>query len=121
MRPFQGPITISMLKHTIMAGKITRISHGAKTTITTQDQTIQTTSNIPTIITILPIIKPTFQIHHNSSNYQSNFFSYQQNFSSHAPQSSFQGPPADKKMTDMERNIDNLIKSQTSFMQNQGQ
>jgi len=42
-----------------MAGEITRISHGLKTTMTTHGQTIQTTSNI---LIILPIINPTFQI-----------------------------------------------------------
>jgi len=54
--------------------------------------------------------------HHNSSNHRSKFCNYQQNFSNQAPQSSFQGPPTDKKITDMERNIKNLIKLQTCFM-----
>ena len=55
MRPFQGPITIFMLKRIILAGEITCISPGAKITMTTQDQT---TSNILIIITIHFIINP---------------------------------------------------------------
>jgi len=53
MQPFQGPITILMLKRTILAGEVTRISHGGKTTMATHGQT---TSNFPIIITVLPII-----------------------------------------------------------------
>jgi len=59
---FSSPITIPMLKHTILTEEITRISHGAKVTMTTQSQTIQITSNIPTRITIFAIINPTFLI-----------------------------------------------------------
>ena len=52
MRPSQGPIIIITLKRTISAGEITRISHGAKIIMTTQGQTIPTTSNLPLINTI---------------------------------------------------------------------
>jgi len=44
-----------MLKQTILAGEITRISRGAKTKMTTQGQI---TTNIPIIITIFSIINP---------------------------------------------------------------
>jgi len=59
MRPFKGPTIIPMHKRTILVGEITQISYGAKITITTHGQTIQTTSNIPINF---PIINPTFQI-----------------------------------------------------------
>jgi len=62
-----------MHKRTILAGEITRISHGVKKTMSTPGQTIQATSIIPIIlpiinpifqitITILPTIRPNFQI-----------------------------------------------------------
>ena len=50
---------------------------------------------------------------HNSSN-QSNFHNYQHNFPIQAPQPSFQGLPADKKSTELEKIL-------ASFMQNTGQ
>jgi len=53
MQPSQGTTTISMLKRTILAGEITRISRGPKTSMTTQGQTILTTSNLQIINTIL--------------------------------------------------------------------
>jgi len=46
-------------KRTILTGELTRISHGAKTIMTTHGQTIQATS---IILIILPIINPTFLI-----------------------------------------------------------
>ena len=52
---FSRPQNDSYLKCTILAGESTRISHGTKTTMTTQGQTI---SNILSIIKILPIINP---------------------------------------------------------------
>ena len=57
MRPVQGPIIILTHQCTILAGEITRISHGAKITMTTLGQIMQATS-IKSII--LPIINPTF-------------------------------------------------------------
>ena len=54
MWPTQGPITIPTLKSTISAGEITQISHGAKTIMVTQGQTIPTTFNLTIINTIFP-------------------------------------------------------------------
>ena len=59
MRPFQGQTIILTHQRTILAGEITRISHGAKITMTTHGQIMQATSIMPII---LPIINPTFSI-----------------------------------------------------------
>jgi len=53
MQPFQGPTIISTHQQIILAREIILISHGVKIIMTNQSQT---TSNIPIIITILPII-----------------------------------------------------------------
>ena len=59
MRPFQGRTMILTLQRTILAGEITEISHRANKIMTTHDRTMQATSIIPII---LSIINPTFQI-----------------------------------------------------------
>ena len=50
MRPFQGRTIILTHQRTILAREITRLSHGAKTTMTTHGQTMQATSIIPIIL-----------------------------------------------------------------------
>ena len=52
--------------------------------------------------------------YHNFFNHQSNFYNYQHNFPNQAPQPSFQGPPANKKLTNLEKIL-------ASFRQNMGQ
>ena len=70
-------------KHTIPAAEITRISHGQN------------------------------NHDHPRSNFSNHFQSlkYQQNFLNQAPHFSFQNPPAEKKVTDLEDGMETLIKS----------
>jgi len=60
---------------------------------------------------------------HPRSNFSNNFQppNYQQKFSNQVPHSSFQNPPAEKKLTDLEKSMETFIKSQASFVQNTGQ
>jgi len=60
---------------------------------------------------------------HSRSNFSNHFqpLNYQQKIFNQVPHSSFQNPPAEKKLTDLEKSMETLIKSQTSFMQNTGQ
>jgi len=111
MRPFQGPITILMLKRTVLAGEITWIPRGTKIIMITHGQT---TTNIPIIITILPIINSITITILPIINLSSN---YQPNFPNHAPQSSFQSLPLEKKIIDFEKTMERYMRDQESLIQ----
>jgi len=105
MQPFQGPITILILKHTILLGEITQISHGAKTIMITQGQI---TSNILIIITILSIINPITIIILPIIN---------KIFLTMLHKLFFQNRPLEKRMTDFEKTMERYMRNQESFIQ----
>jgi len=104
MWPFQGPTIIPMQQRIILAGEITQISYGAKTTMTTQGQT---TSIIPIIISILPIIFliiiTILQLSTKLSQPCSTIF--------------FSNPLIEKRMTDFEKTMERYMRNQESLVQ----